>query len=558
MAKKRMLTLEDLVQFCEEQKFYKFSAEESGYQLCVQVPATYEKSDDKSDSSLLFGKVRLLHTGRNRNGSNVTEKAAKKCMSGIAYKPLLANFTQDADGNWDFTSHDMEIDEDGNTVYIEHQIGTFTADKPEFEHVDELDKDFIFANVAIPREYTHAAEIIERKNGTKISAELGVNAMSYDAKNKELILEDIEVLGATCLGIHEDGSQVEEGMYGARLDIQDFSRENNSLRFAQDDMDMISKLIDALKEYTEAVNASQNSEKGGTEMAKENENSFEENLEGTASEEFDTETKKKIEDDDTPTAEVQEQEESDPESESESDPDPDPDTDPESDPESEEGEEPEAEQSEGEGENEDFSVEFSITHGEQVYTFATSLSEQLYALTQLVNDTYAEADNAYYSCDAYADTKEVIFVDYYSGRAWKQKYQVRNNQYSLKGDRVEVHARYLTADEESALDSMKSNYEAAAEKLEKYEAEPQKMEILTSDAYADIAETDEFVELCKSENHFDLSVEEVTQKCDEMLLNAAKSHKVDFAAKEKKPTGVKPFPVGDKKKTGRYGNLFSK
>ena len=535
MAKKKLLTIDDLVQFCENQKLYSFSANESGYQLCVQVPVTYEESEDNSDSSLLFGRVRLLHTGRNRNGSNVTEEAAKKCMSGIAYKPLLANFTQNDNGDWDFTSHDMEINEDGETVYIEKQIGCFTADKPTFEHVDEFDKDFIFANVAIPREYTKAAEIIERKNGTKVSAEIGVNAMSYDAKNKELILEDIELLGATCLGIHEDGSQVEEGMRGARLDIEDFSRQKNSISFEQDDIDMISRLITVLNDYKEVFDASQNSEKGGIEMdteeVKVTETAEEETPFEVVENEAEVETEVEVEVETEAEAEVEEEAEVETE---------------------------ESEEDEEESEEEDFSISFSITRGDKVYTFATSLSEQLYALTQLVNDTYAEADNAYYSCDAYADTKEVIFVDYYSGRAWKQKYQVRNNQYSLKGDRVEVRARYLTADEEAALDDMRSKYEAATDKLSKYESEPQKMEIFNSDDYKDIAESDEFKELMKRENHFDLSVEEVSQKCDEMLLNAAKAHKVEFSGKENEKVGVKHFPTNISKKTGRYGNLFSK
>lgn len=538
MAKKKLLTIDDLVQFCANSNLYEFSADKTGYQLCVQVPVTYEELEDDSDSSLLFGRVRLIHTGRNRNGSNVTEKAAKKCMDGIAYKPLLANFIQDENGNWDFTSHDREIDEEGNIVYIEKQIGCFTSDKPTFEHVDELDKDFIFANVAIPKEYTQAADIIKRKNGTKISAELGVNKMSYDAKNKELVLDDIEILGATCLGIHEDGTPVEEGMYGARLDIEDFSRKNNSVNFAQGDVDMISKLIEVLDEYKGAFDALKNSEKGGTEMdteevkVPETEAPFEEEVKDEAEvetmDETEVETEAKVEDE--ADAEVNDDVEVKDEDEAESDAD----------------------------EKDEFAVEFSITRGDKIYTFATSLSEQLYALTQLVNDTYAEADNAYYSCDAYADSKEVIFVDYYTGRAWKQKYQVRNNQYSLKGDRVEVHARYLTADEEAALDDMKSKYELATDKLAKYESEPQKMEVLSSDEYKDVADSEEFMELMKQENHFDLSVEEVTKKCDEILLNAAKSHKVDFSKQEKKPMETKPFPIGATKKTGRYGSLFSK
>ena len=186
----KILTLEDLASFCAENKMYKFSSQESGHKLCVRVPVTYEKDDNMSSDSILYVKIKLMHTGRNRNQSNVTKEAAEKCLSTIKYKPILANFCE-IDGVTDFTSHDMEINDDGSINYLEHQIGCFTSDKPYMEYDEEKDRYYIYAKVAIPREYTAAAEIIERKNGTKISAELAVNSMSYDAKAKELILEDI-------------------------------------------------------------------------------------------------------------------------------------------------------------------------------------------------------------------------------------------------------------------------------------------------------------------------------------------------------------------------------
>ena len=71
MKKKRMLTLDDLFKFCKAQKVYAFSSKESGYQLCVAVPATFEKKENE-DSSLLYVNVKAFHTGLNRNPSNVT------------------------------------------------------------------------------------------------------------------------------------------------------------------------------------------------------------------------------------------------------------------------------------------------------------------------------------------------------------------------------------------------------------------------------------------------------------------------------------------------------
>ena len=235
MKKKKILTLEDLVKFCENQKIYSFSAKKTGQPLCVQVPATFEKLDETS--TLLFGNIKAFHTGRNRNGSNVTYDAAKKSLKTMAYKPILANFTTNEDGEPDFTSHDFEIDEDGNIIYYEKQIGCFTADEPYLEKdTEHEDRYYVYAKCAIPREYTEAADIIERKKGTKVSAELYIYEMSYDSKEKELLLTDIEVSGCTCLGIDPETKEpIGEGMEGARLDIEDFSLNNNSTKFELDE-----------------------------------------------------------------------------------------------------------------------------------------------------------------------------------------------------------------------------------------------------------------------------------------------------------------------------------
>jgi hypothetical protein len=67
----------------------------------------------------LYAKVKIFHTNTNRNHSNVTKEAAEKSLDGIKYKPLLANFCE-IDGIKDFTSHDMEFNDDGTINYLEH------------------------------------------------------------------------------------------------------------------------------------------------------------------------------------------------------------------------------------------------------------------------------------------------------------------------------------------------------------------------------------------------------------------------------------------------------
>ena len=535
---KKIVTLEDLVAFCESGKLSRFSSSESGYSLRVRVPATYAKH--KSDEYTLYGEVKIMHTGRNRNGSNLTLDAMNKCKKNLAYKPLLANFCE-IDGVKDFTSHDFTIDDDGNVEYQEFPIGCFTADAPRVEYDQEKDRNYLYAICAIPREYTAAAEIIERKGGTKVSAELAINEMSYDAKEKELVLEDVEVVGVTCLGTDpETGKAVEEGMEGARLDIADFSNS-----FTTYDIKLLKEMLSKYESVeNNALQKGEDMGDGQLELELEEtpvEEIPEEAPVETPSEdpveEAPVEITEDVPDDETPEEETQEEAPKEDPSDDESDEVP---TEPEAEPPVEEN-----------------TAEMSVTFGAKIYTFKSSLRDELYALGQLVNDTYAESDNAFYDVDVYTDSKEVIMVDFWSGKAYKQSYKVRSGKYSLVGDRVSVHARYITDDEEKALDDLKANYSAVAEKLQKYEDEPKKMEILDSPDYGYVADTEEFTKLKLRENHFDLSIEETKVKADEILLNAAK--KAEFSSKlADNSVGMVRIPLKNVKAVGRYGGMFVK
>lgn len=537
MKKKKLLTLEDLVKFCREQKLYSFSSKESGYQVCVRVPARFTKKEMEEDSSLFFGTIKAFHTGKNRNDSSVTDDAMKNSIPTFAYKPILAAFTTDSNGDEDFMSHEMEIDDDGNIVYIEHQVGCFTTDEPWIE-VDEKDsnKNWIYANCAIPREYTHAADIIERKGGTKVSVELIVNKFSYDENEDVLVLEDIEVSGLTLLGVYEeganpkDGGAVEEGMQGARLDIADFSKEKNSVLSHEE-------LTTVIKETVmQALNDINNSKEGGQKTMKYSEEKLNELLEkfGAKLEDltFDFEA---IESDEALESAFEAQF---------------------SNPSDDETPAPKEKQ-----------IEMSVKLGEETKTFAKSLTDVIYALTDLVNATYAE-DGTCYGCEVYdggtAKSRYVVMVDIFGAKAYRQNYTIKDGVYSLKGDREEVFAEWVTASEREQLDSIRSNYATMSAELEgvkatlaKHEAEPDKVAILESEDYSKIAEIKEFADLKKKENHFDLSVDEVREKADQILLNAAKGGKIEFAINESKTDVVNSKPLATNNTKKRYGSLLS-
>lgn len=570
----KILTLDDLVRFCMEQKVKKFDAKIAGYKLRVQIPAKFEMDEEES-SSTLFGYVQVMHTGRNRNGSNLTEKAAKECLKTMAYKPLLANFCE-IDGVRDFTSHDFFINDEGEVEYLERQIGCITADAPYMEDDEKVEgRKNIFAKVAIPREYTDAAEIIERKNGTKVSAELEINSMSYDSKEKELRLEEVELIGLTCLGTNPDtGEEVQEGMEGSHIQLEDFSAEKNSLSFTENDE--IKKFIQASIE--EALNNKYLKEGGKAQMEFEENANVTETSEETVTEEFvEAETPEETFEEETATEESTEEttvteaestddvEETPSEDNFEAGTDSEESEDETTEDESEETEEAEETDTE-EGTDVDpelNSLKMSVNINGEKKTFEVSLGEKINALYELINSTYGESDNDWFDVDVYEESKTVVFHGLFQGKHYKQQYAVKKDVYSLKGDRVSVFARYLTEDEIAQLDSMKQSYAETTEKLSKYESEPDKIAVLNSEDYVNLEGNEAFEALKAQDAHFDLSVDELKSQCDTMLLEYAKGHKVEFEAKEevveKKPVSFKRvIPESPNKKAGKYGGIFSR
>ena len=539
---KKLLTLEDLAKFCKEQNFSNFSSKDTGYQLSVQVPANFEVDDNTyQDNTLLFGKVKVFHIGPNRNGSSVTKNAAEKALSTIAYKPLLANFCE-VDGVKDFTSHDMEFNDDGSATYIEHQIGCFTADTPVIQYDETTEKEFVFAKVAIPREYTDACDIIERKNGTKVSVELLVNEMNYSAKDDILELTDIIVQGCTCLGTNpETGENVEEGMQGARLDIVDFSVDNNSI-VDKSNNELNSKMLEILEKLNDTISNFniQNVNQEGGENAM---NKFEELLDlyGLTSEEIEFEVEG-LSDEDLEAKFVEVY----------------------GDAEEFKKKRKCAENGDDTEDDDDFAgcgkkkkrcavnteantVEFELSHDD--------IRMALYSLLESAWD-----ENSYaWVCEVYDNyfiyQKETYSDERYDYKYYKQSYSRTDDNVALSGDPVEVFSTFVTESEKTALDMIRSQYEelkAFKENVEKQELKVQKDAILESAEYAEIKDSEEFKALVADAEKY--SVDELKVKAD-LIFAAAMKKKFNFEAKpEKKSVGIN-FNAKPSKKSA-YGNLF--
>nr|DAR15991.1 MAG TPA: hypothetical protein [Caudoviricetes sp.] len=522
--KKKVLTLDDLYSFFEQKnQTTVFSAKESGFNIAVQVPAKFELEDSNEDDGFLRTKFKVNHLYENRNKSYISEEAQLEALPSLHYRPVLAAITTLSDGTTDFTSHAMEFDEEGNVTYIEQPIGVFV--NPEGYHLEydeEHDKTYVIADAVIYNDYcAPACEIIQRKQGTKVSCELSISELSFDTKDKVLHLDKFRYNGVTCLGTDPITEKpVEEGMEGARLDIADFSEEKNSLFTNTEEklLKVIQSLQDTLAKF-EVTNPT----KGGNELLKLNEllEKYSKTVEDL---DFDYESMSD-EELEAKFAELFDEPETDPEPEVTTEPDPEPE------------------------DNSDFSKKkyTKKDNGNTEVTFEISHEDVRGALYSLLS-TWEENDNEWYYINATYDD-HFVYSNWDESKIFRQGYTKDGDAVSLSDERTELFKEYLTTSEKAELEELRSNYAALQTKVNEYESKDKEV-VLSAEIYNELKDREDFKDLIKNQAVY--SVEEVQTKADAILGKYVKE-KGTFNYQQK------PSAIGftePKRAKKPYGSLF--
>ena len=560
---KQILTLDSLYQFFVEQNLnVNFSSKETHSPIVVTTNGYFETNDTEMPGMLKL-ELKVCHTETNRNGSHISTENMEKAMPTLKYRPILAHIHELEDGTKDFYAHNIEVVEnaDGETdiVYIEKQVGCFTADEPWLKYDKKKDKTYVHAYAVIPENYTEAADIIRRKNGTKVSCELVIDELSYNAKEKYLDLTSFYFGGCTLLGCDEDGNEVGEGMLGARADISDFCHKEPTYMYQDKMIEVLEKLNITLSNFN--TNTTQ---KGGNEM-----NKFEELLEkygktaeevtfeteGLSDEELEAKFAEAFENDDASEGDVEvdgdtgEGENTDGDDNTE---------DGAEDPEGVDGADNSDGDDEGEDDNGGKTEKFTKT-----FTVELSHDDIRNALYVLIRQ-YETEDEYYYIREVFDGY--FIMHDWYNNKIYKQGYAVDGEDVSLDGDRVEVFEILVTKEEKDALDALKENYSALElqynelkEFKDNYDAaelKAKKDAVFAREEYCVLAEDEAFKSLVSDADKF--SVEEVEAKAkaifaDHVIKTGTFSKSTEGAAKSK-PIG---FNFNKKESKSPYGNLFN-
>jgi hypothetical protein len=535
---KKLLTLEDLYSFySQKKKSMTFSADKSGYNIAVQSLATFELNDDLSEG-LLYGKIRAFHDLTNNNKSHIETDVLEEKMMSIKDRPVMADIVDtdetDEDGNpiKDFSGHTMYYDEAlDKMIYKEIPIGHFIhPESIHLEYDEEYDRNFVCADVVVYEEYTDACDILRRRKTVDCSVELCIRKMHWDNTDKTLHLDDFYVQGTTLLGSH-----TLPGMSGSKLSIKDFSEENNSL-FSSISEDEHSKLIETLDNLNKTlsslnINSKTNPtvekfEKGGnieTNMTKfeellekynktveditfEYEDLSDEELENVFSTTFD-------ESEPTPDTVVTESDKSD-----------DDDTDDETD-ESDDTDD----NTDDDKDKDTYSKTFELSHED--------VRSALYQLLAPIEETLNEY---YWIMSVYDD---YFIYESCCGNYYKQAYTKENDTIAFDGERQEVFAEFVTADEKAELEDMRANYSSISEKLARYEEAEEiadKMTVFEDQAYSKYLETDEFKKLMDVENVKKFTKDELVEKADAALGKVVKTTKTFSMDAEESHKETKP------------------
>lgn len=567
MAKKRLRYIEDLYDFYSNKykRSTKFSAEKTGEPLVVQVHGriNFDESDKNKDG-LLPVHLQSCHTDLNVNGSNIESSVMEAALPSFSNRPILGYIhkvttDENPEGQWEFYSHNMHEDENGDVVYDEYPIGIIPEScNAQLVYDEEKKKTYCEVDGYIFEEYSKAAEILQREEECYVSVELSIRELSYDAKQKFLNIEDFWFSGVTILGKTPQGNEVKPGMTGSNIKLADFSSKNNSL-FEDYESKMVELQARIENLETACFNKEQNSsvrtlsKEGGNKesMTKFEEllakyNKTVEDVTFDYSELSDEELEAKFaevfgEDNNTDGDNSGDNTANEPSNDNEGD--------------GENTTEPEGTtdgDNEGEGQNfENMTKAFEISHDDIRYALYNLLS------------SYEDADNEWYYITGVYDSY-FVYESWDGGKIYGQKYTKDNDNVSFDGERYNLHKEYLTDSEYTEIQDMRSNYSSVVEELNTYksaEVFADKMTVFDDEAYSEYLDTDEFKALMSEDSVNKYSKEELSEKADATLGKLVKKNKTfSFAGETPQKKHVSRVAFNAEKETEDtykpYGDLF--
>lgn len=539
----KVMTVDELYDFCLQNNFLKFDSNDSGAEIVVKMPGLFEK-DTESETRFTEGMTpfvsRAFHDKINLNKSKIETESFEENLPSSHLRPILANIVKDEEtGELDFGAHDFHIEKvietDSNgkqveikkTVYDEQPIGVIDGSKNAIEYDKEADVNRAVLHGYLYNEYCQdAIDILNRRGTVDCSIELSIRAMSFDGAEKVLVLDDFYVSALTLLS-----AKSKPGMAGSNFKIEDFT-VNNSIKFDKDEklIELLENLNKTLSKFNKEQNHAQTqSKEGGI------------NKDMTKFEELLAKYGKTAEDVTFDYAEMSDEELEAKFAEVFNDDNAD------------NGQS--GEPSNDEGDNKDFSKDELFNK-----LFEISFDEIHYALNALCSIYRNDSEWCYVS-QVYEDY--FIMEDWDSNKYYKQSYTKDGDNVALSGERIEMFAMLLTESEKLSIEDMRSNYTALKkfkENAEKNELHAKREEILADEKYSVLSENETFTELKKNMDNY--SLEDLEKEAKVIFADhVASVGSFSLEEPNTKNHSMKLFGNPNTRRnsrSGRYGDIFKK
>jgi len=539
----KVMTVDELCDFCLQNNFLKFDSNDSGAEIVVKMPGLFEK-DTESETRFTEGMTpfvsRAFHDKINLNKSKIETESFEENLPSSHLRPILANIVKDEEtGELDFGAHDFHIEKvietDSNgkqveikkTVYDEQPIGVIDGSKNAIEYDKEADVNRAVLHGYLYNEYCQdAIDILNRRGTVDCSIELSIRAMSFDGAEKVLVLDDFYVSALTLLS-----AKSKPGMAGSNFKIEDFT-VNNSIKFDKDEklIELLENLNKTLSKFNKEQNHAQTQSKEGginKDMTK-----FEELLAkyGKTAEDVTFDYAEMSDEElEAKFAEVFDDDNAD------------------------NGQS--GEPSNDEGDNKDFSKDELFNK-----LFEISFDEIHYALNALCSIYRNDSEWCYVS-QVYEDY--FIMEDWDSNKYYKQSYTKDGDNVALSGERIEMFAMLLTESEKLSIEDMRSNYTALKEfkeNAEKNELHAKREEILADEKYSVLSENETFTELKKNMDNY--SLEDLEKEAKVIFADhVASVGSFSLEEPNTKNHSMKLFGNPNTRRnsrSGRYGDIFKK
>ena len=425
------------------------------------IPVSFSKikeyQSDLTDSRFTEVLIKILHLGRNYNGSIFKREVVENAIPTLANTPILGFIEPNKEDEDDFSNHRLELVKDNGVLkmrYMGHAYGVISesqANEAYFEDElcsDGISRTYLYVKGLLFNKFDYVIDMFKSHNGSyNQSMELSENYTgTFDKKEGGFVFDSFQFDGAciiTCDPAMIDSeittnfsvtqSKIAEEIENKLNEFAKYFSKKEEEQINMDKQEVENKEIEVKENFSTEETPVEQQEQSASEVFKKEEN--------TSNESFEEKEAEKV---DEYTEDFAKEDKQDEESKSE-----DKSTD----------EEPKEEMACGDKEKK-YSLTFSLSHED----IANQLYNKLWDMSSIENTCYYIMK----TMDSY-----FVYVDCMTGQLYEQAYTQTDDSIAFTGERKEVFDIIVDKETKDAMTAityskLQKDLEEAQNKIQEY------------------------------------------------------------------------------------------